>query len=82
LDAKQNKMIAPYEKLKGAAFDRKYLHDMVAGHEAAISAYNKQSRDGQNPDIKAYATATLPDLQKHEDDAKALMKSSGKSAKM
>lgn len=77
LDAKQNKMIAPYAKLKGAAFDRKYLHDMVAGHEAAVSAYNKQARDGQNADIKSYAQATIPDLEKHESDAKDLMKAGG-----
>jgi putative membrane protein len=80
LDAKQNKMIAPYAKLKGTAFDRKYLHDMVASHEAAIAAYNKQARDGQNAEIKAYAQATIANLEKHESSAKDLMKSGGKKA--
>ena len=47
---------------------------MAMGHETAIAAYNKESRDGQNADLKAYATATLPTLQKHEDGAKDLMK--------
>src|SRR2546421_5010487 len=36
LDAQHEKMVAPYEKLKGAAFDRRYAHDMVAGHTKAI----------------------------------------------
>ena len=74
LDEKHDKMIAPFEKLKGAAFDRRYIRTMVAGHEAAIAAYNKESRDGQNADLKTYATQTLPTLEKHETGAKDLMK--------
>jgi putative membrane protein len=74
LDAQHNKMIAPLRKLKGAAFDRQYLHMMVAGHEAALAAYNKKSRDAKNADVKAYAQATIPTLQKHEQGAKDLVK--------
>ena len=75
LDAKQQKMIAPMEKLKGAAFDRRFEHDMVSGHETAIAAYDKESRDGQNADIKAYAKQALPVLEKHKTDAQDLLKS-------
>jgi putative membrane protein len=32
LDAAHDRMIAPFEKLKGAAFDSHYIHDMIAGH--------------------------------------------------
>ncbi len=74
LDAKHDKMIAPFTKLKGRAFDQHYIHEMVAGHEAAIAAYNKESRDGQNADLKAYAQQALPTLEKHETEAKALQK--------
>ncbi len=74
LDEKQMKMIAPFEKLKGKAFDHRFIHDMISGHEAAIAAYNKETRDGQNADIKAYATQTLPTLEKHETGAKDLLK--------
>ena len=72
LDAEHNKMIAPFEKLKGAAFDTKYAHQMVLGHETAIAAFNKESRDGQNADLKAFATEQLPTLEKHEQGAKEL----------
>jgi putative membrane protein len=74
IDAKHDKMIAPFEKLKGAAFDHRFIHEMAVGHEGAIAAYNKEARDGQNADIKAYATETLPTLQKHEQGAKDLTK--------
>ena len=72
LDAKHEKMVAPFEKLHGKAFDHKYIQTMVAGHTAALEAYTKESKDGTNADIKAYATQTLPTLEKHRDAAKAL----------
>jgi putative membrane protein len=78
LDAAHNKMIAPFEKLKGAAFDSRYTHEMVAGHTEAIGVYTKESTDAQNADVKAYASATLPTLQKHLDAAKDLAKAPSK----
>jgi putative membrane protein len=74
LDAAHDKMIAPFEKLKGAAFDSHYTHDMIAGHTEAIGVYTKESADAQNADVKAYASATLPTLHKHLDSAKDLSK--------
>jgi putative membrane protein len=78
LDAAHNKMIAPFEKLKGAAFDTRYAHEMVAGHTEAIGVYTKESTDAQSADVKAYASATLPTLHKHFDAAKDLEKKSSK----
>jgi putative membrane protein len=74
LDAKQEKMVAPFEKLKGAAFDRRFAHEMIAGHTKAIAEYKREAQDGQNADIKAYATQTLPTLQKHLEAAQGLEK--------
>ena len=65
IDAKHDKMIAPFEKLKGKMFDRRYAQTMVKGHQEAIAAYKKEASDGQNADIKAYAQQTLPTLEKH-----------------
>ena len=70
IDEKHNKMIALFEKLKGKAFDRRYTHEMVLGHEGALAAYKKESTDGQNADLKAYASQTLPTLEKHLSAAK------------
>jgi len=72
LDAAHDKMIAPFEKLKDAAFDSRYIHTMIAGHTGAIGVYTKESTGAQNPDVKAYASATLPTLNKHLDSAKDL----------
>jgi putative membrane protein len=74
LDAQHIKMSAPLRKLKGTAFDKQYVHMMIVGHEAAIAAYNKEAREGTNADLKAYAQATIPTLEKHESGAKDLAK--------
>jgi len=66
IDTKHDKMIAPFGKLKGKMFDRRYTREMVAGHTAAIAAYEKEASDGQNADLKAYAKDTLPTLEKHK----------------
>jgi putative membrane protein len=72
IDAQHNHMIAPFEKLKAKMFDRRYVHDMAMGHETAIAAYNKEARDGQNAELKAYAQQALPTLEKHKDSAQKL----------
>lgn len=82
LDAAHDRMIAPFEKLKGATFDHRFVREMVTGHEKAIAEYKREINDGQNADIKAYATQALPTLQKHLEHAQALEKTkSTKSAK-
>jgi putative membrane protein len=74
LDAQHAKMIAPFEKLKGAAFDRRFAQEMVMGHQKAIAAYKKEADSGQNADIKAYASQALPTLEKHLQAAQDLQK--------
>jgi putative membrane protein len=79
IDTEHNKaMIGPMNKMKGAAFDRKYVQDMISGHTKAIEIYKKEAQDAQNPSIKSYAETALPVLQKHLDGAKDLEKSKGK----
>jgi putative membrane protein len=78
IDAEHNKkMVDPFEKLKGAAFDKKYEAEMVEGHTKAIEVYKKEAADAENPSIKSYAETALPVLEKHLAGAKDLMKSKG-----
>jgi putative membrane protein len=75
IDTEHNKaMVDPFQKLKGAAFDQRYSHEMVAGHTKAIAIYKKEAAEAQNPALKTYAEQALPVLQKHLDGAKALEK--------
>ena len=73
IDEQHNKaMIAPFQKLKDAAFDHRYIREMVAGHTKALDVYKKEANDATNPAIKAYAQDAIPVLQKHLDNAKAI----------
>lgn len=75
IDAEHNKtVIGPYQKLKGAAFDRRYISDMIAGHTKAIAIYKKEAADAQSPALKSYAEQAMPVLEKHLADAKDLEK--------
>jgi putative membrane protein len=75
IDTENNKtMIGPFQKLKGEAFDHRYIADMVSGHTKAIAIYKKEAADAENPAIKSYAQAALPTLEKHLDGAKNLEK--------
>lgn len=75
IDSAHNKaMIDPFQKLKGSAFDHRYIHEMVAGHTKAIAAYKKEAADAANQALKSYAQEALPVLQKHLDNAKELEK--------
>ena len=74
IDAEHDKLIAPFSKLNGAAFDKKYETDMVAGHTKAIEIYKKEAQDAKNDAVKSYAQQALTVLQKHVDGAKELEK--------
>jgi putative membrane protein len=75
IDAENNRtMIAPFQKLKGAAFDHRFAADMVTGHTKALAVYRKEAAEAQNPALKSYAEQALPTLEKHLAAAKDLEK--------
>jgi len=75
INAEHNKaMIDPFQKVQGAAFDKKFAQEMVAGHTKALALYKKEATEAQDPNLKAYATEALPVLQKHLDEAQQLAK--------
>jgi putative membrane protein len=52
-------------KLDGTAFDRAYMQDMVKDHQTDVNEFQKEASNGANPDLKSFATTTLPTLQEH-----------------
>ena len=73
IDPDHNKaMIGPFHKLKNAAFDHRYIADMVAGHRKAIAVYEKEVKTASSPALKKYAQEALPVLHKHLDGARKL----------
>src|SRR5437870_1412578 len=57
-------------KKKGKDFDKAYMAMMVKDHEADVKDFQKEADKGQDPDVKSYASSTLPTLQDHLNQAK------------
>ena len=51
--------------LSGTSFDAAYKQAMIESHNQAIALFQAQSQQGQDPDLKAWATQKLPNLQAH-----------------
>jgi putative membrane protein len=64
-DAKHKQTRDRLSKLSGVAFDRAYMDEMLQDHKKDVSAFQKQSASGSDPEIKAWAAKTLPVLQEH-----------------
>lgn len=61
-----------YNKLLNAAdidFDKLFCDMMVSGHKDAITKFDKASVESKDHDIKVWATATLPSLHSHLEQA-------------
>jgi putative membrane protein len=55
------------EDVTGLEFDSKFSDMMVKGHKDAIALFEKESKEGDDADIKAWAQSTLPVLRVHLD---------------
>ena len=55
-----------------AAFDKAYLSDMVKDHEKDAKEFEKAIKDLKDPDVKNWATKTLPVVQDHLKMAKEI----------
>jgi len=52
-------------KLSGRAFDRAYLDEMVKGHEKVAASLRHEESVGKDPDVKSWASKTLPTVEEH-----------------
>jgi len=59
-------------KADAQAFDRKYMEGQVDAHQAALNLLQRYAQDGDVPQLKAFAAATAPTVQRHYDRAKAI----------
>jgi putative membrane protein len=57
--------VAHLKMLSGKSFDEAYVKMMVDDHKGDVAAFEKASEGSQDPDVKHFATKTLPTLQSH-----------------
>ncbi len=64
-NSEQKSTMDRLSKLKGEAFDRAYMDDMVKDHTKDVAEFEKEANQGGDNDVKAFASKTLPTLQEH-----------------
>jgi len=72
LDAEKKAATDKLMSLQGAAFDRAYMDQMVTAHRGAVELFEKESKDGSNAELKAFAAKALPTVRDHLKEATAL----------
>ncbi|MCO7518187.1 MULTISPECIES: DUF4142 domain-containing protein [unclassified Pseudomonas] len=75
LTDKVKKMILEW---RDESFDRSYVNNQVQAHEKAVELFKKEASSSDKPELKAFASETLPKLEEHLKHAKALQAKHGK----
>ena len=71
LDAKHKATYDRLSKLSGRQFDEAYMDEMLQDHRHDVAAFEAASQSG-DPDVKAFASKTLPTLQHHLQEAERI----------
>lgn len=58
----------------GKDFDKAYIDMMVSDHKKVISAFEDESKNGSDADVRAFADSTLHTLRHHLDEAEKCKK--------
>ncbi|GAB3389323.1 DUF4142 domain-containing protein [Azotobacter armeniacus] len=58
----------------GESFDEAYANNQVASHENTIELFRDAAQKLEDPELKAFASKTLPKLEQHWEKAKQLAK--------
>jgi putative membrane protein len=64
----------------GAEFDKEYMRMMVDDHQKTIALFENASSNLSDPNIKAFASKTLPILREHFDMARTIAERVGANA--
>jgi putative membrane protein len=78
VDAKDQSEYQKLSQLSGPAFDKAYMKGMVKDHETDVKEFQKEANSGKDPQLKQFASTTLPILQSHLDMAKSTEAKVGK----
>jgi putative membrane protein len=65
VDAQDKAMHDKMAAMTGEAFDREYMTMMVAGHRKVVESFRAEAAAGQDADLKAWVTKTLPGVEEH-----------------
>jgi len=72
MDSSHQSKLDKLKTLTGVDFDKQYHKDQDSGHKDAVSLFERYAKGGDNGALKDWASTTLPHLQDHLQQAKAL----------
>jgi putative membrane protein len=59
-------------KLTGREFDRRYIDEMIDDHQDAVEDLESKAENASHPEVKAWASKTLPKVRQHLERARAI----------
>jgi putative membrane protein len=65
LDSKHREAADRLGRLTGSKFDRAFMKQMVKDHVKTVKLFKVEAKHGRDPDLKAFASQTLPTLSEH-----------------
>jgi putative membrane protein len=74
MSSAQKSMLDDLKGRKGDDLSDQYVDDQVSAHKEAVSLFQRYADGGDNPELKAWAAKTLPELKHHLEMAQALNK--------
>jgi putative membrane protein len=75
---KENKaLLTKLSNLKGTDFDRAYMQGQVQAHSKTLANYQNYLKQGQDPDLTAFASQFAPIVADHLQMAQSMAKGSG-----
>lgn len=64
-DPGRQAVAAQLAELEGAEFDRQYVQQQLADHEATLTLFRNQASSGQDPELRAFAQRYAPVIERH-----------------
>lgn len=74
MDKSHQDKLDKLKALNGGDFDKQYDDMQISAHKDAVSLFERYGKSGDNADLKAFASKTLPHLQEHLKMAEDLKK--------
>jgi putative membrane protein len=65
MSTKEREALDKVAKLSGPDFDKAYLEMEIKDHSRDLSAFQKEAKDGKDPDVKAWAAKTVSAIEEH-----------------
>ena len=65
MDTKHTEMMSQLRNARGSDFDRLFVTQQIASHQDAVGLFRSYSQQGDNAQLRQWASSTLPKLEEH-----------------